>query len=162
MSSLDFSNGLIISGFAVPSLTTRRAETELELQDGQSFVIAGLMDNRVTNVMSKMPGIGDVPVLGLLFKSKNLQKNKTELMVMVTAHRVSPSTMAAPLPQYPLPFMSDKEMEQKKKKSETPAPATTAPTTGAPTTAAPTSAAPTSAAPATQASATPAPKAAGQ
>lgn len=109
VSSLDFANGVTLSGFTVPALSTRRAETELELQDGQSFVIAGLLDNRVTNVMSKVPGIGDIPILGYLFKSKNLAKNKTELMVLVTARKVSPTTQPPPFPKYPEPFMDQKK-----------------------------------------------------
>ena len=107
VSALDFSNGLSIAGFVVPALTTRRAETEIELQDGQSFVIAGLLDNRVTNLISKVPGLGDIPILGTLFKSKSLQKNKTELMVLVTARKVSPTTQPPGLPKYPYPFLSD-------------------------------------------------------
>jgi len=68
---------------------------------------AGLLDNRVTNIISKVPGLGDIPVLGMLFKSKNLQKNKTELMVLVTARRVSPNMQPPPLPKFPYPFMND-------------------------------------------------------
>jgi pilus assembly protein CpaC len=105
VSQLDFANGLSISGFTVPALSTRRADTEFELQDGQSFVIAGLMDNRVTNIASKIPGLGDIPVLGNLFKSKNVQKNKTELMVLCTVHRVSPSSQPPVLPSDPKPFL---------------------------------------------------------
>ena len=105
VSSLDFADGLRLSGFVVPALTTRRASTELELKDGQSFVIAGLLDNRVTNELSKVPGIGNIPILGLLFKSKNLQKTNTELVVLVTAHRISPSDTKPPLPNLPEKFM---------------------------------------------------------
>ncbi len=108
VSSLDFANGVTISGFTVPALTTRRAETEFEIQDGQSFVIAGLMDNRVTNISSKVPGLGDLPIIGTFFKSKNLQKTKTELMVLVTAHRISPTTHPPAGPKFPYPFMDDK------------------------------------------------------
>src|ERR1700689_4038960 len=92
VSTLDFTNALTISGFTVPALSTRKAETEFELQDGQSFVIAGLMDNRVTDIYNKIPGLGDIPILGNLFKSKNLQKSKTELMVLCTVHRIAPRT----------------------------------------------------------------------
>ncbi|MGE5204333.1 MAG: type II and III secretion system protein family protein, partial [Chlamydiota bacterium] len=105
VSTLDFSNALTISGFVVPALSTRKAETEFEMQDGQSFVIAGLMDNRVTNLYSKIPGLGDIPILGNLFKSKNLQKSNSELMVLVTAKKVSPDRVAPPLPKYPSPFL---------------------------------------------------------
>lgn len=105
VSALDFANALTISGFTIPALSTRRAETEFELQDGQSFLIAGLMDNRVTSVNNKVPGLGDIPILGNLFRSKNFQKNNSELMVMVTAHRISPSATPAPTPNFPEKFM---------------------------------------------------------
>ena len=105
VSALDFGNALTLAGFVVPAVSTRRAQTEFELQDGQSFVIAGLMDNRLTNVMSKIPFLGDIPILGQLFRSKNLQKAKTELMVLVTARRVAPEERPAPLPHYPKEFM---------------------------------------------------------
>ena len=84
VSSLDFANGVSISGFRVPALSTRRTETEVELQDGQTFAIAGLMNNTVSSTMSKIPGIGDIPVLGYLFKSRAYQKQQTELVVMIT------------------------------------------------------------------------------
>ena len=86
VSSLDFGNGVNISGFRVPGLSTRRTETEVELQDGQTFAIAGLMNNTVSSTMSKIPGIGDIPVLGYLFRSRAYQKNQTELVVMITPH----------------------------------------------------------------------------
>jgi pilus assembly protein CpaC len=105
VSQLDFTNALTISGFTVPALSTRRAQTEFELQDGQSFVIAGLMDDRVTSVASKMPGLGDIPILGNFFKSKNLQKSNAELMVLCTVHRISPSTQPPAGPKNPQPFM---------------------------------------------------------
>ena len=70
VSTLDFSNGLTISGFNIPAISTRRAETEIELKDGQSFGIAGLMDHRAQVQLSKVPGIADVPVLGQLFRSR--------------------------------------------------------------------------------------------
>ena len=92
VSTLDFANALTISGFTVPALSTRKAETEFELQDGQSFVIAGFMDNRVTDIYNKIPGLGDIPILGNFFRSKSLQKSNSELMVLCTVHRVSPST----------------------------------------------------------------------
>lgn len=105
VSQLDFTNALTISGFTIPALSTRRAQTEFELQDGQSFVIAGLMDNRVTNVSSKMPGLGDLPVIGNFFRSKNMQKSNTELMVLCTVHRVSPNTQTPSEPKNPQPFL---------------------------------------------------------
>lgn len=111
VSSLDFANGIISGGFRIPALTTRRASTELELQDGQSFVIAGLMDNRLTTNLSKMPGIGDIPILGYLFRSKDINKNKTELMVMVTAHRIAPSTQKPATPEMPKPFLDQNKFD---------------------------------------------------
>src|SRR6266498_1533710 len=105
VSQLDFTNALTISGFTVPALSTRRAQTEFEVQDGQSFVIAGLMDNRVTNQYSKVPGLGNIPVLGNLFRSKNGQKSATELVVMCTVHRISPTNEVPGTPKYPKPFL---------------------------------------------------------
>jgi pilus assembly protein CpaC len=105
VSTLDFANGLTVSGFRIPALSTRRADTEFEIQDGQSFVIAGLMDNRETKIINKMPGIGDIPILGNLFRSKDQTKSNTELMVLVTARRVSPTLQAPPGPKYPDPFL---------------------------------------------------------
>ena len=105
VSTLDFANALTISGFTVPALSTRKAETEFELQDGQSFVIAGLIDNRVTDVYNKIPGLGDIPILGNFFRSKNLQKSNSELMVLCTVRRVSPSAEPPTLPKNPQPFM---------------------------------------------------------
>lgn len=84
VSALDFSNAITLEGFRIPALSTRRTETEVELRDGQTFAIAGLLNNTVTDTMRKIPGIGDVPVLGWLFKSKAMQKQQTELVVMIT------------------------------------------------------------------------------
>jgi pilus assembly protein CpaC len=86
VSTLDYSNGVVLQGFRIPGLSTRRTETELELLDGQTFAIAGLMNNTMNSTLSKIPGIGDIPILGLLFKSKAAQKNQTELVVMITPH----------------------------------------------------------------------------
>jgi pilus assembly protein CpaC len=112
VSTLDFANALTISGFTVPALSTRKAETEFELQDGQSFVIAGLMDNRVTDIYNKVPGLGDIPILGAFFRSKSLQKSHSELMVLCTVHRVSPSTETPTLPKDPKPFMDNSKFDK--------------------------------------------------
>jgi len=112
VSTLDFTNGITISGFSVPALSTRRAETEFELQDGQSFAIAGLMDNRVTSIASKVPGLGDLPIIGNLFKSKNLQKSKTELVVLCTVRRISPTTRPPALPTNPMPFLDKDKFDR--------------------------------------------------
>ena len=84
VSALDFSNAIELEGFRIPALSTRRTETEIELRDGQTFAIAGLMNNTLTSTMGKIPGIGDVPILGWLFKSRQYQKNQSELVVMIT------------------------------------------------------------------------------
>jgi len=114
VSTLDFANALTLSGFTVPALSTRRAETEFELQDGQSFVIAGLMDNRVTDIYNKIPGLGDIPILGNFFRSKSLQKSNTELMVLCTVHRIGPSSETPAPPKDPKPFMDINKFDQKK------------------------------------------------
>jgi pilus assembly protein CpaC len=114
VSQLDFADGLTISGFNIPALSTRRADTEFELQDGQSFVIAGLIDNRLTNIGNKIPGLGDIPVLGNLFKSKNMQKSNTELMVLCTVHRISPSNQPPAGPTDPQPFLDKNKFDGKK------------------------------------------------
>jgi pilus assembly protein CpaC len=114
VSALDFANALTVSGFTVPALSTRRADTEFELQDGQSFVIAGLMDNRVTDVYNKVPGLGDIPILGNFFKSKSAQKSNTELMVLCTVKRISPSSEEQAGPTNPKPFLNPQEFDGKK------------------------------------------------
>jgi pilus assembly protein CpaC len=86
VSTLDFANGVVLQGFRIPALSTRRTETELELEDGQTFAIAGLLNNQVNSTLRKIPGIGDIPILGLLFQSKAAQKDQTELVVMITPH----------------------------------------------------------------------------
>src|ERR1700704_3023685 len=112
VSTLDFANALTISGFTVPALSTRKAETEFELQDGQSFVIAGLMDNRVTDIYNKIPGLGDIPILGNFFRSKSAQKNKSELMVLCTVRRISPSGQAPTPPPNPQPFLNPEKFDK--------------------------------------------------
>jgi pilus assembly protein CpaC len=114
VSTLDFANALTLSGFTVPALSTRRADTEFELQDGQSFVIAGLMDNRVTNLMNKVPGLGDIPILGNLFKSKSLQKSNAELMVLCTVKKISPDVKPPTGPKDPEPFLNKEKFDGKK------------------------------------------------
>jgi pilus assembly protein CpaC len=93
VSALDFSSALTLNGFRVPALSTRRTETEVELANGQTFAIAGLMNNTVTNTMRSIPGIGDIPILGWLFKSKAMAKNQTELVVMITPTIVRKGSM---------------------------------------------------------------------
>jgi pilus assembly protein CpaC len=107
VSTLDFANSVTVSGFVLPALSTRRVESEMSLADGQTFAIAGLVDNRVTEILSKVPGIGDIPVLGKLFQSKSLSKSKSELLVIVTPHIVQPlgPDQAPHGPNFPQPFL---------------------------------------------------------
>jgi len=113
VSTLDYSNAVTISGTTVPALSTRKADTEFELQDGQSFVIAGLIDNRVTELYNKIPGLGDIPILGNFFKSKNAQKSNSELMVLCTARRISPSSVEPKGPTMPVPNMDTTKFDKK-------------------------------------------------
>jgi pilus assembly protein CpaC len=108
VSALDFANGITVSGFRVPGLSTRRTETEVELQDGQTFAIAGLMNNTVSSTMSKVPGIGDVPVLGYLFRSRAYQKQQTELVVMITPQivRRGSTGVSSALPSIVEPYLA--------------------------------------------------------
>ncbi len=115
VSTLDFSNALTLSGFTVPAISTRRAETEVELKDGQSFGIAGLLDHRATTQLSKVAGIGDIPILGQLFRSRSINKNNTELLVLVTPHIVDPvhadMPPAAP-PKLAVPFLDPAKFDK--------------------------------------------------
>jgi len=90
VSELDFNNSLQLQGFLVPSITTRRATTVVDLADGQSFAIAGLLRDAVREQMQRFPFLGDIPVLGSLFRSSRFQKNQTELVIIVTPHFVKP------------------------------------------------------------------------
>jgi len=103
VSTLDFSNALVIQGTTVPAFSTRRAETDIELKDGQSFGIAGLLDNRAQVQLSKIPGIGDIPILGQLFRSRSKIRSNGELLVLVTPHVVDPVRLGTPAKEPPVP-----------------------------------------------------------
>jgi pilus assembly protein CpaC len=103
VSSLDFANGLVFQGTTVPSLATRRVQTEIELENGQSFVIGGLLDNRLTETISKVPGLGDIPLLGKLFQSRAMNKTNSELLVIVTPELVRPIPAGQPRPEIEMP-----------------------------------------------------------
>jgi pilus assembly protein CpaC len=107
VSTLDFGNAVILSGFRIPALTTRRTETELALTDGQTFAIAGLLNNTMNSTLQKIPGIGDIPILGYLFRSKAAQKNQTELVVMITPRILKPGSVGvtSQLPRMAEPYM---------------------------------------------------------
>jgi pilus assembly protein CpaC len=95
VSELDFTNALRTQGFVVPAITTRRAATTIELADGQSFAIGGLLRDNVRESVNKVPFLGEVPILGALFRSSSFQKSETELVIIVTPHLVKPLDMAA-------------------------------------------------------------------
>jgi pilus assembly protein CpaC len=100
-SQLDFANAVTISGVSVPAFTTRRADTTVELGDGESFVIGGLIDRETASNVSKVPLLGDLPVIGTFFKQLNYQQNEKELVIIVTPHLVSPLKKGAALPSTP-------------------------------------------------------------
>jgi pilus assembly protein CpaC len=94
VSELDFSTAVLLEGFVVPGVTVRRASTVIELGDGQSFAIAGLLRDNARQIISKFPLLGDIPILGALFRSSSFQRNETELIIIVTPHLVKPLDMA--------------------------------------------------------------------
>jgi pilus assembly protein CpaC len=107
VSTIDFANAVTLQGFLIPALATRRAETSVELGEGQTFVVAGLMDNRETNVMTKIPVISNIPILGALFKSKIENHNNTELVMLVTpevTEALGPND-PKPQPYFPKDFL---------------------------------------------------------
>jgi pilus assembly protein CpaC len=118
VSSLDFTNAVTISGFVLPAIATRHAETVVELRDGQSFGIAGLLDQRTTAQFSKVPGIGDLPILGQLFRSRSVSQINSELVVIVTPTIVDPA--ATPTDQPELPKTPITPLDQKQFDTKTP------------------------------------------
>ena len=115
VSALDFTNAVTISGYTIPAIATRRADTQVELRDGQSFAISGLLDHRTTDILSKMPGIGDVPVLGQLFRSKNISHSTVELVVIVTPTVVDPltDTTTPSQPKLPVPLLDPTQFDKR-------------------------------------------------
>jgi pilus assembly protein CpaC len=101
VSTLDFGNGIVLEGFRIPTLSTRRAETEVELRDGQGFAIAGLLSNTADKVSQKIPILGDLPILGSLFRSRSTEARRTELLVLITPRLVRPLN-ADELPPLPV------------------------------------------------------------
>ena len=116
VSALDYANAVQVSGYTIPALSTRRAETEVVLRSGQSFAISGLLDKRTTDTFSRTPGIANVPVLGKLFTSKSQSHATTELIVVVTPELVSPLTEDVPTPPTPaqaIPMLDQREFDSK-------------------------------------------------
>jgi len=123
VSALDFTNAVQISGYTIPAISTRRAETQVVLKSGQTFAISGLLDKRTTDLYSKTPGAASIPLLGGLFKSKNVNHTDTELLVIVTPTVVDPVTdnAAAPIEiPRPIPLLNpttfDKDLPAAAKK----------------------------------------------
>jgi pilus assembly protein CpaC len=123
VSALDFANAVTVQGFLIPAVSTRRAETEVVLKDGESFAIAGLIDNRVVEVLNRVKGLGDIPVLGQLFRSRSIKKSTDELLVVITPRFVRPLSPdeKAKLPDMQAAFLptvaEEKEKKAGKKKS---------------------------------------------
>ena len=103
VSTLDAANGVTFNGFVIPAISSRRAETDVELGEGQSFVVAGLLDNRDTESFSKLPFLGDIPVLGSIFKSKTVKKSRTDLVMLVTPDVTQPLGPNDPRPEIAFP-----------------------------------------------------------
>jgi pilus assembly protein CpaC len=126
VSALDYNNAVTLDGFVIPAISSRVAETEVMLKDGESFAIAGLIDNRVTQILNKVRGLGDIPVLGNLFRSHSTQKSADELLVVVTPRFVAPLAAGekANLPDLVAPFLptvsEQKAAEESKKKGQGP------------------------------------------
>jgi pilus assembly protein CpaC len=124
VSALDYTNSVSISGFTVPALSTRRAETEVELRSNQSFAISGLLDQRTSDILSKTPGAANIPILGALFKSKNSTRSATELIVVVTPTIVDPLTETTePIqPDLPIPTLDTGAFDKSLGKNRSPQP----------------------------------------
>jgi pilus assembly protein CpaC len=103
VSALDFANAVTFQGSTIPALSTRRVQTNVELESGQSFVIAGLLDNRMTETLNKIPGLSAIPLLGKLFQSRTQNRNNTELLVIVTPEIVRPLPAEQPAPSLNMP-----------------------------------------------------------
>ncbi len=103
VSSLDFANALQFQGYTIPALATRKVQTEVELQSGQSFVIAGLLDNNLTETINKVPGLASIPLLGKLFQSRSVSRSNSELMVLITPELVRPIPAAVKPPDVKMP-----------------------------------------------------------
>ena len=122
VSALDYTNSVSISGYTVPALSVRKAETEVELRSNQSFAISGLLDQRTTDILQKNPGVASIPILGALFKSKNYNHATTELVVVVTPTLVDPLTETSdPVqPDLPLRRLNPEEFDKSLNKSLSP------------------------------------------
>lgn len=117
VSSLDYADAVTLQGFQIPALSQRRMDTEVELRDGETFAIAGLMDKQVQQTLDKLPWIGDIPIIGQLFSSRSTKKSNTELLVLITPHFVKPMTadQKVKMLDFPINFLPTSEEDQAKK-----------------------------------------------
>jgi pilus assembly protein CpaC len=121
VSTLDLTNAVVLNGFTIPALAARTAESDVELGDGQSFVVAGLINNQETNALSKVPVLGNLPILGALFKSKDDKVQRQELIMVVTPEITMPLGPNDPRPDIYMPKdflkkLDPKDLQQKGKK----------------------------------------------
>ena len=116
VSALDYTNEVEIDGYTIPAISTRRAETDIELRDGQTFALTGLLDRRITDQLEQMPGLASIPILGMLFRSKNLQHSTSELLVIVTPHIIDevshPDDAAPKAPAPVVPYMANPSFDK--------------------------------------------------
>jgi pilus assembly protein CpaC len=119
VSALDYTNAVTISGYTIPALSTRKAETQVTLRSGQSFAISGLLDKRTTDLYSNTPGISSVPILGQLFRSKGVTHTDSELIVIVTPEVIDPLIQTAPIeePKILIPVLSPDKFDKSLPKS---------------------------------------------
>ncbi|MEB0041635.1 MULTISPECIES: type II and III secretion system protein family protein [unclassified Pseudomonas] len=101
VSELDYTNGVTIAGTTVPALSIRRTDTSINLADGESFVVSGLISTHNTSTVGKFPGLGDIPIIGALFRNSQVNREEQELLMIVTPHLVQPLAANAPLPSLP-------------------------------------------------------------
>ena len=110
VSELDFTNAVVLTGFNIPSLKSRKAESSLQLGDGQTLALAGLIDNKISKQVSKIPLLGDIPVLGALFRSTRYQNQETELVILVTPTLIRPYEKGK-MPELPTDRMGKEELD---------------------------------------------------
>jgi pilus assembly protein CpaC len=108
VSALDYTNTVTIDGTAVPGLTVQKVDAEVDLESGQTFIIAGMLNRQITEAFNKIPGLGDIPILGKLFQSKTISKSNSELVIIITPEIVRPIPSQPPIPElkWTVPFTS--------------------------------------------------------
>jgi pilus assembly protein CpaC len=117
VSALDYTNAVQISGYTIPAISSRRADTQVVLRDGQTFAISGLLDQRATDQLGRTPGIASIPILGNFFKSKNINHSTSELMVLVTPEIVDPAKDQVKEPALAVKMLDRTTFDSKMQKS---------------------------------------------